>query len=210
MYSGPHIFDRYCNFTCINQERACRADAPDGKNSQISAVDAFRRHRRFALISTSLYMDNSLQEFVSRQYDSPEDYFSGYREYIQNSLLQGVSRITNSVIRVYADNETLINGSEFARLSTVSQEPWYQQYTADGYSPRLLFSYDETDGRQVLFLRGMNSLYSDKAERLSCIEINYSTLDRDFQNMGITIQFMYAAVTGFCLRTQCPIIVAAL
>ena len=137
-----------------------------------------------ALISTSLYMDNSLQDFVSRQYASPQDYFSSYREYIHNSLLQGVSRITNSVIRVYADNETLINGSEFARLSTVSQEPWYQQYTADGNSLRLLFSYDETDGRQVLFLRGMNGLYSDKAERLLCIEINYSTLDRDFQNMG--------------------------
>jgi len=137
-----------------------------------------------ALISTSLYMDNSLQDFVSRQYASPQDYFSSYREYIHNSLLQGVSRITNSVIRVYADNETLINGSEFARLSTVSQVPWYQQYTADGYSPRLLFSYDETDGRQVLFLRGMNGLYSNKAERLLCIEINYSTLDRDFQNMG--------------------------
>ena len=137
-----------------------------------------------ALISTSLYMDNSLQDFVSRQYASPQDYFSSYREYIHNSLLQGVSRITNSVIRVYADNETLINGSEFARLSTVSQEPWYQQYTADGYSPRLLFSYDETDGRQVLFLRGMNGLYSDKAECLLCIGINYSTLDRDFQNMG--------------------------
>ena len=137
-----------------------------------------------ALISTSLYMDNSLQDFVSRQYASPQDYFSSYREYIHNSLLQGVSRITNSVIRVYADNETLINGSEFARLSTVSQEPWYQQYTADGYSPRLLFSYDETDGRQVLFLRGMNGLYSNKAECLLCIGINYSTLDRDFQNMG--------------------------
>ena len=75
-------------------------------------------------------MDSSLQDFVSRQYASPQDYFSSYREYIHNSLLQGVSRITNSVIRVYADNETLINGSEFARLSTVSQEPWYQQYTA--------------------------------------------------------------------------------
>lgn len=47
MYSGPHIFDRYCNFTCINQERAYRAAAPDGKNIQISAVDAFRLHRRF-------------------------------------------------------------------------------------------------------------------------------------------------------------------
>ena len=137
-----------------------------------------------ALISTSLYMDSSLQDFVSRQYASPQDYFSSYREYIHNSLLQGVSRITNSVIRVYADNETLINGSEFARLSTVSQEPWYPQYTADGYSPRLLFSYDETDGRQVLFLRGMNGLYSNKAECLLCIGINYSTLDRDFQNMG--------------------------
>ena len=79
-------------------------------------------------------MDNSLQDFVSRQYASPQDYFSSYREYIHNSLLQGVSRITNSVIRVYADNETLINGSEFARLSTVSQEPWYQQMaTARGF-----------------------------------------------------------------------------
>ena len=30
----------------------------------------------------------------------------------------------------------------------------------------------------------MNGLYSNKAECLLCIEINYSTLDRDFQNMG--------------------------
>ena len=37
-----------------------------------------------ALISTSLYMDNSLQDFVSRQYASPRDYFSSYREYIHN------------------------------------------------------------------------------------------------------------------------------
>ena len=106
-----------------------------------------------ALISTSLYMDSSLQDFVSRQYASPQDYFSSYREYIHNSLLQGVSRITNSVIRVYADNETLINGSEFARLSTVSQVPWYQQYTADGYSPRLLFYYDESIRCMLNFLR---------------------------------------------------------
>ena len=137
-----------------------------------------------SLITTSLYMDNSLQDFVSRQYASPREYFDSYKDYISNSLLQGISRITNSVITVYADNETLINGSEFRRLSAVSQELWYQQYTEDGYSPRLLFSYDDTDGRQVLFLRGMNGLYSDKAERLVCIELNYSTLERDFQNMG--------------------------
>ena len=31
----------------LAKERACRAAAPDGKNSQIRAVDAFRRHRRF-------------------------------------------------------------------------------------------------------------------------------------------------------------------
>lgn len=158
--------------------------APDGKIAKSVQSMLSAATEDSALISTSLYMDNSLQDFVSRQYASPQDYFSSYREYIHNSLLQGVSRITNSVIRVYADNETLINGSEFARLSTVSQEPWYQQYTADGYSPRLLFSYDETDGRQVLFLRGMNGLYSNKAECLLCIGINYSTLDRDFQNMG--------------------------
>lgn len=139
MYSDPHIFNRYCNFTCINQERACRAAAPDGKIAKSVQSMLSAATEDSALISTSLYMDNSLQDFVSRQYASPQDYFSSYREYIHNSLLQGVSRITNSVIRVYADNETLINGSEFARLSTVSQEPWYQQYTADGYSPRLLF-----------------------------------------------------------------------
>ena len=85
-----------------------------------------------ALISTSLYMDNSLQDFVSRQYASPQDYFSSYREYIHNSLLQGVSRITNSVIRVYADNETLINGSEFARLT--EQLPETDIYYTHPYS----------------------------------------------------------------------------
>lgn len=111
---------------------------------------------------------------------------------------------------MYADNETLINGSEFARLSTVSQEPWYQQYTADGYSPRLLFSYDETDGRQVLFLRGMNGLYSDKAECLCVLESITARWTAISRTWGITIQFMYAAVTGFCLRTQCPIIVGSL
>lgn len=184
MYSDPHILtDIVILHALTKNEHAEQLHQMEKIAKSVQSMLSAATEDS-ALISTSLYMDSSLQDFVSRQYASPQDYFSSYREYIHNSLLQGVSRITNSVIRVYADNETLINGSEFARLSTVSQEPWYQQYTADGYSPRLLFSYDETDGRQVLFLRGMNGLYSNKAERLLCIEINYSTLDRDFQNMG--------------------------
>lgn len=50
----------------------------------------------------------------------------------------------------------------------------------------------------------MNSLYSDKAERLSCIEINYSTLDRDFQNMGYNYSVYVCSGNRILLTNAMP------
>lgn len=165
MYSGPHIFDRYCNFTCINQERACRVVAPDGKIAKSVQSMLSAATEDSALISTSLYMDNSFRDFVSRQYASPQDYFSSYREYIHNSLLQGVS-INSSchtgVCRQWNPDKRQWICTVIHRFAGTLVSAVYR----DGYSPRLLFLMMKQMGARCCFLRGMNGLYSNKAECL--------------------------------------------
>ena len=115
-----------------------------------------------ASAAKSIYMNEYIEEFLNTQYDTALDYVVGYQEFMRNSLFKSSMGIDNAQVTMYADNETIVNGGEFARLSTVRDTKWYQYLQESGRDMLLLFYYDDWKSpavetkRKILFLRKMN------------------------------------------------------
>ena len=146
------------------------------------SISSFIEHS--SVVATSLYMDDSIQDFLNVQYKDPEDYVIHFQEFMRNSLMQGIMKVDNTVITIYADNDTLVNGSGFTRLSDVAETPWYKKYKEGSLDTRLLFHYDTSKGRQIYFIRSLNRPLGSHEERFVKIDLDYSGLERNIRNMN--------------------------
>lgn len=135
------------------------------------------------VVARSIYMDNTIQGFLSTQFASPAEYVNEYQSVMHNSLIEGIMGIDNTVITVYADNDTIVNGGGFIRLSDVTQTEWYQRYQDSSVDKMVLFYYDESGGRKALLFQSLNRPLNDKAERFVKIEMDYSALARNINNI---------------------------
>ena len=123
-------------------------------HSLIGAEWAEQRHEREAIASSvqyqlttfvdnssvvarSIYMNDTIQAFLSTYFENPEEYVKKYHNVMHNSLLENIMGIDNTVITVYADNETIVNGGGFTRLSDVTQTEWYQRYKENSRRPQI-------------------------------------------------------------------------
>lgn len=165
-------------------------------HSLIGAEWAEQRHEREAIASSvqyqlttfvdnssvvarSIYMNDTIQAFLSTYFENPEEYVKKYHNVMHNSLLENIMGIDNTVITVYADNETIVNGGGFTRLSDVTQTEWYQRYKENSTDEMLMFYYDSNSRRKALFFRNLNRPLGDKTERFMKIEMDYSALVRN-------------------------------
>lgn len=168
-------------------------------HSLVGAEQAEQRHEREAIASAvqfqittfvdssfvvarSLYMDSRLQEFLTVEYEDPAAYNNEYQNVMHNSLMEVIKGLDNTVITIYADNDTIVNGGGFKRLSDVTYTSWYKQYKEAAANQLLMFYFDGSNGRKAFFLRSLNRSYGDSTERLLRIEMDYSALARSISN----------------------------
>lgn len=147
------------------------------------------------VVARSIYLDSSIQEFLSTQFQGPEDYFEQYQAVMRNSVLHGISGIDNTVITIYADNEGIINGGGFLRRSNVENEKWFKRYAESGNDAQLEFYYTPSEGRTAIFLRNLRSHAKDKTDCFLRIELDYSRLAQNISNMNYAFP-VYICVDG--------------
>ncbi|MCM1155822.1 MAG: histidine kinase [Roseburia sp.] len=137
----------------------------------------------------SINLNKYIEEFLNTQYETPLAYVEGYQDFMRNSLLASSMAITNTKVTIYADNETIINGGEFGRISTISGTEWYQTLKSSEEDAMLLFYYDDLSPsvsakRKILLLRKMNLVSSHGCEKVIKIEIDYNKMIRDINGMN--------------------------
>ena len=141
-------------------------------------------------LAKSFYMNDYVRDFLDTQYDNALDYVIEYQKFMRNSLLGSNLGVDNTKITICADNETIVNGGGFRRLSEVSDTPWYRQLKESSLNAILLFYYDDLNvpyekaERKVLFLQKLNRFLRDDTEKLLKIEIDYGGLERNIRNMN--------------------------
>lgn len=143
-----------------------------------------------AAMAKNIYMNGDIEDFLNQQYEAPLDYVTAYNAFMKNSLLERSMGADNTQVTIYADNETIVNGGEFSRLSTVRETDWYRYLEDSGQNMVLYFYYDDWKSpavdakRRIVFIRRMIFFGWESCEKVVKIEIDYSNMVRSLVSMN--------------------------
>ena len=183
------ITDSVILFIVVQSERVEQRHVMENDASAV-IYNLSREVENAAMKAKNIYMNGYIEEFLNRQYETPLDYVTGHQAFMKNSLFETSMGTDNTVVTIYADNDTIINGGHFIRLSDVRETEWYRYLQEAGNNSVLYFYYDQWKSsavqprRSVLFIRKLNFSGQDSCEKIVTIEMDYSSLVRNLDNMN--------------------------
>ncbi|MDO4302465.1 MAG: HAMP domain-containing protein, partial [Bacillota bacterium] len=140
--------------------------------------------------SKYIYVSRKVNEFLNREYASGYDFFEASQELISDSLYEPIYGSGTVNMVMYADNETIINGGHFYRLSSVMGEEWYEKLKETGQDMILHFYYVGNNDpatsikRRISLVRKLNYYKDSEREKLVRLDLDYSNLVRKLSNMN--------------------------
>lgn len=155
----------------------------------------------------SISANRQLRNFLDKKYQNPLSYVTEYQKVMNNHFFVNSGGMNTSTVTIYADNETIINGGEFGRISAIEDEQWYKDAMQINKESFLMFSYDSwrspvnSANRRILYLRKMNSSADGECRKLIRIEISYSKVIRDIDGMNYELP-MYVCRNGEVLLSN--------
>lgn len=130
----------------------------------------------------SIYVNKYINEFLSYEYESGFDYFSANQELMSAAVFGFSSNVSNLVM--YSDNETIVNGGHFYRISSVRDENWYKKIQASENDMILDFYYigdkdpSASSKRKISLVRRLNYFKNSDKEKLVKLDIDYGNMVR--------------------------------
>lgn len=181
--------DSFIVYTGVRAERTKERHAMENDAKAI-AYNLSSTIDNAAVMAKNLYTNDVIEDFLNYRYDSDLEYVTSYNYLRDNLLYNSATGAGNTQITIYSDNETIINGGEFGKISSISDSEWYRYLEESGEDTVLYIYYDDERGpainakRRVLFVRRMNFFGEDSCEKVIKIEIDYSNLVRYLSNIG--------------------------
>ena len=135
----------------------------------------------------SIYISKYLDNFLNRQYESDLEYVAHYQKLFMDTLLNVGASQSNMQIRIYTDNDTIVNGAEFKKLDKILTKNWYHYMIENDLERGLYFEYDEEDtyvsksNRKIYFFQKMN--YYQDTNNVLVLEIDYRSMIRMLEGM---------------------------
>ena len=136
----------------------------------------------------SIYTSKYIDDFLKQTYETPLDYYTKYQRFFKDTLLQAGIGQNNMQLTLYADNDTIVSGSEFQQVSEVKGEAWYT-YLLDSQMKRTLYAGFEVGGtagsrssRKIFFLQRLN--FYGETDNVLRLEIDYSSLVRRLEKIN--------------------------
>ena len=96
-----------------------------------------------AAVAKQIYMNEYIENYLNRAYVDALAYVVSYQEFVKTTLFKGGAGMDNTIITMYADNATIVNGGEFSQLSAIEDTGWYRSFEASGQDTMLAFYYDD-------------------------------------------------------------------
>lgn len=149
-------------------------------------------------ITKNIYMNRIIDEFMNKEYDTPLAYYDGYLKQMKDSLFKSSIGTSSSIITMYSDNPTIINGGEFSRLEKVQEMEWYSYFKESNQDIICYIYYDDafepavSAKRKISIIRKMNYYKNSNYEKILKLDMDYSSIARDLLNMN------YAAKVYVC------------
>ena len=96
-------------------------------------------------ITKDYWLNERINDFLNTEYASPYLYFSSFDDLKSNSIFDVSLVGRNAYLKLYADNDSIVNGSEFGSLSSVRDQDWYRYFESSGTG---LAVYPYVSGKQ--------------------------------------------------------------
>ena len=177
-------------YTVLHTEEQLRRseleDAADAVNYQIFYdVDTVSK------VAKSIYTNQYINDFLEAEYEDPFDYVVHYQQFFRDTLFRSGDMTGSSVITLYTDNSTIVSGGTVRKLDLIKESGWYQELEKSNAEQLLCFTYEpDVPGtvtepeRHVCFVRKMNYYGGGKYEKILKIEMDYSTINRNLNNLN--------------------------
>jgi len=140
-------------------------------------------------VANSIYTSNYIYEFIHTRYESPLDYFTKYREFFNDTLIDVMASQNDVSYKIYCENETMINGSQFQRIEMAYDEPWYKFMKSKGLKSGLFFDYNtkqvglDSNTRKIFYFKVLD-FYDYGSNNVLLIDIDYGKFSRALINMN--------------------------
>lgn len=142
-------------------------------------------------IANNIYTNQYINEYLNHRYETPLEYYEAYLGFMKDTLLVSGITANGTELTLYADNDTITNGAEFAKLDdSVRSSRWYR-YLMESGQDRILYIYYDEDRiptinakRKVSLIRKLNFYQRDGCEKLLKLDLNYAGLANDTVRMN--------------------------
>jgi len=168
------------------------SDKRDEMEGIASAVEAELDYNleEAAKMANAIYLSRYINEFLDQRFESGVDFFEASLD-IEKKNFYEISGSSSSAtyITMYSDNETIINGNHFYKMSAAKKEKWYRGLQESDADMKLFFYYVGDDNpsanilRKISLVRKMDYYKDLKCEKLVRIDLDYSNFVRQLSGM---------------------------
>ena len=142
-----------------------------------------------ARLARSIYTSRDIYDYMNRQYSSPLEYYDAYQKFFDDTLISVVAGQSEVKYVIFVDNDTIINGSQFQKLSKAKNQPWYVFAERSGVNTGLYFYYGKNiagsggSERRVYFYKVLDYFDHD-SQNILLVELDYTRCNMLLSNMN--------------------------
>lgn len=131
-----------------------------------------------------IYVDENINDFLNEEYKNGYEFYAASVELSRISMINTLGGYDISNVVIYADNDTIVNGGHFYRLSEVENTEWYQAYTESERNLTFAFYYignsdlSATSLRRISLVRHLDYFKKEGCEKLLRMDLDYNKIVR--------------------------------
>ncbi len=145
-------------------------------------------------MANAIYLSRYINEFLDYRFDSGVDFYDSSLDIEKKNFYEiSGSSSSNTYVTMYSDNETIVNGNHFYKLSAARTEKWYSGFHDSEDNMQLFFYYIGNENpsanvlRKISIVRKMDYYKDLKCEKLVRVDLDYSNLARQLSSMQYKI-----------------------
>ena len=142
-------------------------------------------------MANAIYLSRYINEFLNNRFGSGVDFFEASLDIEKKNFYEiSGSSSSNIYVIMYSDNNSIVNGNHFYKLSSAKKEKWYQGMRESDANMKLFFYYigDENPSantlRKISLIRKMDYYKDLKCEKMVRVDLDYSSLTRQLSGMN--------------------------
>lgn len=138
-----------------------------------------------ALFARNIYSNRYINEFIHREFTSGLDYYDSQLEFMRDSLYPISMHVGFNGAVIYADNEGIVNGGYFKRLSQVEGKDWYRRLLEGGGDVIVDVEFAQRGDaftRKFFLAQKMDYYNRGKGRDVLYVEMDYSSIKRQIEN----------------------------